>query len=59
MIPRFEIFKDRRGKWRFRLRAENGKIILASESYYSSRNALNGIRAIQSCAPEAIIVREE
>ena len=56
MIPRFEVFEDRKKQWRFRLRATNGKIIAASEGYVSRRNAILGIRSIQECAPEAIII---
>ena len=56
MISRFEVFEDRKKQWRFRLRASNGKIICASEAYVSKRNAILGIRSIQECAPEAIII---
>ena len=56
MIPRFEVFEDRKKQWRFRLRAINGKIICASEGYVSRRNAIKGIKSIQECAPEAIII---
>ncbi|MEE9265033.1 MAG: DUF1508 domain-containing protein, partial [Vicinamibacteria bacterium] len=35
MAGQFEIFKDRRGEFRFRLRASNGEIVLASEGYRS------------------------
>ncbi len=56
MIPRFEVFRARNKEWRFRLRTTNGKIIAASEGYASRRNAIAGIRAIQECAPEAIIL---
>ena len=56
MISRFEVFQDRRKQWRFRLRATNSKIIAASEAYVSRRNAIKGIKSIQECAPEAIII---
>ena len=59
MIPRFEVFKDRKGQWRFRLRARNGKIIASSEGYISRRNAILGIKSIQECAPDAIILYED
>ena len=59
MIPRFEVFKDRKGKWRFRLRATNGRVIASSEVYASKRNAILGIRSIQECAPDAIILYED
>jgi len=46
MVSVFEIFKDKSGKFRFRLKAPNGKIIAVSESYNSKRNAINGIKAV-------------
>ncbi len=55
-VPRFEVFKDRKSQWRFRLRARNGKIIASSEAYASKRNAVLGIEAIQDCASDAIIL---
>ena len=56
MIPTFEVFKDRKNQWRFRLRARNGKIIASSEAYVSKRNAVLGIESIQDCAPDAVIL---
>jgi len=56
MIPRFEVFQDRKKQWRFRLRATNGKVIAVGEGYASRRNAIAGIRSIQECASEAIIL---
>ena len=59
MIPRFEVFKDRKKQWRFRLRARNGKVIASSEAYVSRRNAVLGIESIQDCAPDAIILYKD
>ena len=59
MIPRFEVFKDRKKQWRFRLRARNGKIIAQSEAYASKRNAIFGIESIQDCASDAIILYKD
>jgi len=56
MIAKFEVFKDKSKQWRFRLRARNGKIICASESYISRRNAVLGIKSIQDCASDAVIL---
>ncbi len=56
MIPRFEVFRDRKKQWRFRLRARNGRVIASSEAYISRRNAILGIESIQDCAPDAIIL---
>ncbi|MEM6708209.1 MAG: YegP family protein [Pseudomonadota bacterium] len=48
MAGSFELYKDRGGKFRFRLKASNGEIILASQGYASKAGALNGIRSVQT-----------
>lgn len=46
-FPRFEIFLDQAGEFRFRLRAKaNGEIILASEGYISKQGCQNGIESV-------------
>ena len=47
MAGSFEIFKDRAGEFRFRLKASNGEIILASEGYKSKTGCKNGIQSVQ------------
>ena len=47
MPGKFELFKDRGGKHRFRLKAANGEIILASQGYKSKRSAKNGIESVR------------
>ena len=42
--PKFEIYKDAAGKFRFRLRAANNEIIAASEAYESKSGCKNGCR---------------
>lgn len=59
MIPVFEIFKDRKKQWRFRLRARNGKIIASSEGYVSKRNAVLSIESIKDCAIDAVILYKD
>lgn len=48
--PKFEIYQDRRGDFRFRLLARNGKIIATSEGYTSKQACCDGIRAVRQCA---------
>ena len=50
----YEVFKDRLGCWRFRLKANNGKVILQSEAYKRKSSALKGIVSIQAHAFTAI-----
>ena len=42
----FEIYKDRSGKSRFRLRARNGEIICASQGYASRSGCMKGIKSL-------------
>ena len=53
---KFEWFKDKAGKFRFRLVAANGEIIAASEAYSSKDACVNGIESVKKNAPIAKIV---
>ena len=57
--PKFEVYLDKAGEFRFRLRAKNGQNIAASEGYTQLRSCLNGIASVQKNAPEAEVVMEE
>jgi uncharacterized protein YegP (UPF0339 family) len=54
--PKFEWFKDKAGKFRFRLKAPNGEIIATGEAYNSKDACVNGIESIKKNAPIAKIV---
>ena len=56
--PKFEVYKDKAGEFRFRLKARNGEIILTGESYKAKASCLNGIDSIRRNAPDSPIVRE-
>lgn len=56
--PKFELYTDKAGETRFRLKAVNGQIIAVSEGYASKKNAVNGIESVKKNAPEAEIVEE-
>lgn len=53
--PQFEIYKDTAGKFRFRLRAENGEIVATGEAYDTKDGCEKGIAAVKADAPKAII----
>ena len=57
--PKYELYKDKAGQFRFRLKAANGGIIAVSEGYKSKASAKNGIASIGRNAPEAPIVIAE
>jgi len=52
--PRFEIYKDAAGKFRFRLRAANNEIIAVSEAYESKSGCKNGIESVRKSVPKAM-----
>jgi len=47
MSPKFEVYKDAAGKFRFRLRADNNKIVAVGEAYEQHVSCINGIKSIQ------------
>lgn len=50
--PKFEVYEDRSGQFRFRLRARNGGIIAVSENYTTKAACMDGIAAVKACAQE-------
>ena len=56
--PKFEIYADKAGEFRFRLKATNGEIIGVSEGYKALKSAENGIASVQKNAPDAEVVKE-
>ena len=56
---KFEIFKDRKGEFRFRFVARNGKTVCASEGYKRKQSMLNGIECIKKGLKKAKIVMVE
>ena len=54
--PIFEWYKDKAGKYRFRLKAANGEIIATSEAYSSKEGCVGGIESVKKNAPIAKIL---
>lgn len=53
--PKFEMYIDKTGEYRFRLKATNGQTIAASEGYSAKAGCLNGIDSVKRNAPDAEI----
>ena len=53
--PKFELFCDKAGEYRFRLKARNGEVVAVSEGYKTKANCENGIESVKANAPEAEI----
>ena len=57
--PKFEMYTDKKGEFRFRLKATNGQVICASEGYTSKTSCKNGIESVKKNAADAEIVLPE
>ena len=57
--PKFEVYKDKRGEYRYRLKATNGQIIAVGEGYKALASCLNGIESVRKNAAENNVVKEE
>lgn len=57
--PKFEVYTDKAGESRFRLKAKNGQIIAASEGYASLKSCLNGIESVRKNSVDAKIEMDE
>ena len=56
--PKYEVYVDKAGEFRFRLKARNGEIIATGEGYKAKASCLNGIESIKKNAPEAPVEKE-
>lgn len=56
--PKFEVYNDKAGEFRFRLKATNGQIIAVSEGYKALSGCMNGIESVKKNAVDAKIVEE-
>lgn len=50
---KFEVYKDKKGEFRFRFRASNGEPMFSSESYKSKASATKAIESIKKNVPGA------
>ena len=57
--PKFEVYTDKAGEFRFRLKAKNGQIIAVSEGYTTMAKCKNGIASVQKNSVDAPVVKEE
>lgn len=56
--PKYEVYQDKSGEYRFRLKAKNGQNIGKSEGYKAKTSCLNGIASVGKNAPDAPIIEE-
>jgi uncharacterized protein YegP (UPF0339 family) len=59
MAGKFEVYKDRAGKYRFRLKASNGQVVATGEAYETKASALKGCESVQKAADGAPAVETD
>src|SRR5690554_151693 len=52
MAGKFEVYTDKAGEFRFRLKAGNGQAILASEGYKTKASCMNGVESVKKNSPD-------
>ena len=57
--PKFEMYTDKAGEFRFRLKARNGQNIGKSEGYRAKAACLNGIASVGRSASAAPVVVDQ
>jgi uncharacterized protein YegP (UPF0339 family) len=55
-MAKFEIYKDKKGEFRWRLRADNNQVIATGEGYSSKAGCKNGIESVKKNAPKAEVM---
>ncbi|MFP5070443.1 YegP family protein [Pseudonocardia nantongensis] len=59
MAGKFEVYEDRGGKFRFRLKATNGQVVAVGEAYESKSAARKGCESVQRAAEDAELVETD
>jgi uncharacterized protein YegP (UPF0339 family) len=57
--PKFEVYADKAGEFRFRLKATNGQVIATSEGYKSKSGCMNGVESVKKNVVDAKIEEVE
>lgn len=56
MAGTFEVYVDKAGEYRFRLKASNGEIIAVGEGYKTKDQCIAGVNSVKNHAPDAPVV---
>jgi uncharacterized protein YegP (UPF0339 family) len=59
MAGKFEVYADKAGKFRFRLKSSNGQVVATGEAYDTKAAAKNGCEAVQRAATGAEVVETD
>lgn len=58
-MPKFVIYPDKAGEYRWRLIAPNGEIVASGEGYATPSTAIEGINAVARSAATAIVLKDD
>ena len=53
--PKFEVYQDNAGEFRFRLKATNGQVIATGEGYKAKASCLNGVESVKKNVVDAVV----
>ena len=56
--PKFEVYTDKAGEFRFRLKAANGQIVATGEGYTKLASCLSGVESVRKNAADASVEKE-
>lgn len=59
MAGKFEVYEDKAGKFRFRLKASNGQVVAVGEAYETKAAAKQGCESVQNAAAGASVVETD
>jgi uncharacterized protein YegP (UPF0339 family) len=59
MAAKFEVYQDRGGKYRFRLKASNGQVVASGEAYETRAAARKGCESAQNAAAGAPVIETD
>ncbi|MBO7401795.1 MAG: YegP family protein [Lachnospiraceae bacterium] len=57
--PKFEVYTDKKGETRFRLKASNGQIVATGEGYSTKKACLNGVESVRKNAANSTIEKAD
>jgi len=58
MAAQFEIYKNKKGEFRWRLRAKNKQIIASGQAYKTKAGCKKGIEAVRKSSPVATLLED-
>ena len=56
--PKYQVYQDRAGEYRFRLKARNGQIVAVSEGYTSHKACMDGVESVRRNGPDGETIIE-